>query len=168
MPDVFPHLAAHGSVNGSPTPTLTRSSLLTGWNHSADDPDFAELSTFALKLTPERNLLLQGWFVPSAGRKATSESRTEANRTTPSKVPPKLVTVKTIHTALPNIWYHLVVRYDGVAVQLIVNGGSSHSSTILHVAHLQTYQTAPGSPLHTAQSLCRVLLEQVRLPFKGA
>ena len=64
------------------------------------------LSSLALKLSPQRNLLLQAWLTPS----------------TALRTAPQLISVWSAHTAQANAWYHITVVSSRGRLQMYVNG----------------------------------------------
>ena len=76
----------------------------TGFNLSAADPSNAALPILAAKLSPARRFVLQVWVDVESG-------------------PPILVTAQSVHQALPDTWYHLVMVSNGGTLDFYVNGG---------------------------------------------
>ena len=96
-----------------------------GFNHSTN-PQGAALPTFALKLSPSGRFVLLAWFERDlgtmvAGRRASPYA---------SVRPPDFVSVESEHVAQPNVWYHLVVSFDGAVLQLAVNGVTESRVTV--------------------------------------
>lgn len=82
---------------------------VNGYNITASGNDDDRLSALAVKLSPQRNFLLQAWVERRPSKRSPRQKRVS------------LVSRGSTHFAEPNRWYHIALVSDGRTLQLSVN-----------------------------------------------
>ena len=135
-------------------------------------PNEADLPTFALKLAPSRRFVLLAWMQAIGGG---------ANGTGGAARPgPRFISIESEHVAQSNVWYHLVVTFegqvDGAVMQLSVNGVPEARVKVLRPAWSAAVALAPptrpsdgdwtfGCGMHkgVTADTCSCLLSEARM-----